>query len=227
MIERSTLSRTQLRVREREWVRLTFPTKLLKLLLSLNISNLLLALSSSKQRLIPLLSSSIEAIVFFIVLWSYSARSASSISGAWPRVSGPGFLCIISSILIRMFWLLVGGPGLVCRASRLRAEWLHIASLQPFHCHCHPGHWQSREWPHSVSWPLVTVNTGERVQTLPFNFFHWKLATITPCRLPAIAQRFPDMVFDGLPKVAIKRTRVEKFSWKEKGKEIYYDSWAS
>ena len=49
-------------------MRLTFPTKLLKLLLSLNISNLLLALSSSKQRLIPLLSSSIEAIVFFIVL---------------------------------------------------------------------------------------------------------------------------------------------------------------
>ena len=29
---------------------------------------------------------------------------------------------------------------------------------------------------------------------------------------------------DGLPKVAIKRTSVEKFSWKEKGKEIYYDS---
>lgn len=121
MIERSTLSRTQLRVREREWVRLTFPTKLLKLLLSLNISNLLLALSSTKQRLIPLLSSSIEAIVFFIVLWSYSGRSASSISGAWPRVSGPGFLCIISRIPIRMFWLLVGGQaGLVCTASRLR-----------------------------------------------------------------------------------------------------------
>ena len=49
-------------------MRVTFPTKLLKLLLSLNISNLLLALCSSKQRIIPLLSLSIEAIVFFIVL---------------------------------------------------------------------------------------------------------------------------------------------------------------
>ena len=47
------------------------------------------------------------------------------------------------------------------------------------------------------------------MQTLPFNFFHWKLATITPCRLPAIAQRFPDMVFDGLPKVAIKRQELK------------------
>ncbi len=63
-------------------MRLTFPTKLLKLLLSLNISNLLLALSPSKQRIIPLLSSSIEAIVFFIVLRLYSAGSASLLIGA-------------------------------------------------------------------------------------------------------------------------------------------------
>lgn len=91
-------------------MRLTFPTKLLKLLLSLNISNLLLALSSSKQSMIiPLLSSSIEAIVFFIV---FSDRTLHRVHHHslehGPVCLGPGFLCIICIISVRMFWLLVG-----------------------------------------------------------------------------------------------------------------------
>ena len=122
---------------------ITFPTNLLKLYCHLifQLVCLLTLYSLQKRgRDYPLLSLSIGAIVFFIVLWSYSIVCASSIIGAWPRVSQTlGFLCIIP---FRMFWLQLlpvqsARPGSSGHAvSRL---WVLTDCHCHFHCHCHPG----------------------------------------------------------------------------------------